>query len=198
MTPGSAGVFLLLLCRYEERSKVDSYLELPIGDQTPEIVTAVVEVPQDSVNKYEYDATLNVFVLDRVLHSPVHFPGDYGFIPQTTAQDGEPLDILILGDTPVFPGCIYSARPIGLLEMLDQGSCDEKIVAYATANPRFTNIQNYTEVQPHFLLEVAHFFSVYKDLEGKRTKVLGWKDREAAYAVIRSSHERFSKAHASK
>ena len=172
---------------------MDSYLELPIGDSAPEIVTAVVEIPQDSVNKYEYDSNLNVFVLDRVLHSPVHFPGDYGFISQTIAQDGEPLDILILGDTGVFSGCIYSARPIGLFEMLDQGSCDEKIVAYATANPRFANIQNYTEVQPHVLLEVAHFFSVYKDLEGKRTKVLGWKDREAAYAVIRSSHERFSK-----
>jgi inorganic pyrophosphatase len=177
---------------------MDSYLELPIGDSAPEIVTAVVEIPQDSVNKYEYDPNLNVFVLDRVLHSPVHFPGDYGFIPQTRAEDGEPLDILILGDTPVFPGCIYSARPIGLFEMLDQGSCDEKIVAYATANPRFTNIQSYTEVQPHVLLEVAHFFFVYKDLEGKRTKVLGWKDREAAYAVIRSSHERFSKKQVAK
>jgi inorganic pyrophosphatase len=80
---------------------MDSYLELPIGEGAPEIVTAVVEIPQDSVNKYEYDPELNVFVLDRVLHSPVHFPGDYGFISQTVAQDGEPLDILILGDTPV-------------------------------------------------------------------------------------------------
>lgn len=177
---------------------MDSYLELPIGDSAPEIVTAVVEIPQDSVNKYEYDRNLNVFVLDRVLHSPVHFPGDYGFITQTIAQDGEPLDILILGDSPVFAGCMYSARPIGLIEMLDQGTCDEKIVAYATGNPRFADIQDYTEVQPHLLLEIEHFFSVYKDLEGKRTKVLGWKNREAAHAVISSSHQRFSKAHSSK
>jgi inorganic pyrophosphatase len=177
---------------------MDSYLELPIGDSAPEVVKAVVEIPQDSVNKYEYDSSLNVFVLDRVLHSPVHFPGDYGFITQTLAQDGDPLDILILGDTPVFPGCMYNARPVGLFEMLDHGSCDEKILAFATANPRFTNIQNYTQVQPHVLLEVEHFFSVYKDLEDKETKVLGWKDREAAYAVIRSSHERFSKKLVSK
>ncbi|HTW79779.1 MAG TPA: inorganic diphosphatase [Terracidiphilus sp.] len=177
---------------------MDSYLELPIGDGAPEIVTAVVEIPQDSVNKYEYDSNLNVFVLDRVLHSQVHFPGDYGFITQTIAQGGDPLDIPILADTHVFPGCMYNARPIGLFEMLNHGSCDEKIVAYATANSRMTNMQNYTEVQPHVLLEVEHFFSVYNDLEGKETKVLGWKDRKAACAMIRSSHERFLKQHVSK
>ncbi len=168
-----------------------NYLELPIGDQSPEVLTAVVEIPEDSINKYEYDRDLNVFVLDRVLHSPVHFPGDYGFIPQTLAQDGDPLDILILGDTPTFPGCIYSARPVGMFEMLDHGICDEKILAYATGNPRFSDIRNYTEIQSHILREVEHFFSVYKDLEGKETKVLGWKDREIAYEVIQSSHERF-------
>jgi inorganic pyrophosphatase len=170
---------------------VDNYLELPIGDQAPEVLTAVVEIPEDSVNKYEYDRNMNVFVLDRVLHSPVHFPGDYGFIPQTLAQDGDPLDILVLGDTPTFTGCIYFARPVGLFELLDSGVCDEKILAYATGNPRFRDIQNYTEIQSHIRLEVEHFFSVYKELEEKETKVLGWKDRKAAYEVIRSSHERF-------
>ena len=170
---------------------MDSYLELPIGERAPEVLTAVVEIPEDGINKYEYDRDMNVFVLDRVLHSPVHFPGDYGFVPQTLAQDGDPLDILILGDTPTFPGCIYTARPVGLFEMLDNGVCDEKILAYATGNPRFSDVQNYTEIHPHILLEVEHFFSVYKELERQETKVLGWKDREAAYEVIRSSHERF-------
>ena len=168
-----------------------NYLELPIGDKAPEVLTAVVEIPEDSINKYEYDSNLNIFVLDRVLHSPVHYPGDYGFIPQTLAQDGDPLDILILGDTPTFSGCIYAVRPVGLFEMLDNGVCDEKILAYAMGNPRFSEIQNYTEIQPHILREVEHFFSVYKELEEKKIKVLGWKDREAAYEVIRSSHERF-------
>ena len=170
---------------------MDNYLELPIGDKAPEVLSAVIEIPEDCSNKYEYDRSMNVFVLDRVLHSPIHFPGDYGFIPQTIAQDGDPLDILILGDTPTFTGCIYAVRPVGLFEMLDSGVCDEKILAYAMGNPRFSGIQSYTEIQPHVLLEVEHFFSVYKDLEGKQTKVLGWKDREAAYEVIRSSHERF-------
>ena len=169
----------------------DNYLELPIGDHAPEIVTAVVEIPLDSVNKYEYDKKLHVFRLDRVLHSPVHYPGEYGFIPQTLAQDGDPLDILILGDSPTFPGCVFKARPIGLFEMLDQGIPDEKVLAFATGNPRANDIHNYTDVMSHVLREVEHFFSVYKSLEGKKTEVLGWKDRAAAYEAIRTSHERF-------
>jgi inorganic pyrophosphatase len=168
------------------------YLDIPIGDQIPDIVTAVVEIPLGCINKYEYDKRLQVFRLDRNLHSPVHYPGDYGFVPQTLAEDGDPLDILILGDAPTFPGCVYLARPIGLFEMLDQGVRDEKVLAYATGNPRFSSVQSYSEVQPHILREVEHFFSIYKDLEGKRTKVLGWKDRESAHAIIKSSHARFA------
>jgi inorganic pyrophosphatase len=170
------------------------YLSLPIGEHAPDVVSAVVEIPQNSVNKYEYDKSLNVFHLDRNLHSPVHYPGDYGFIPRTLAEDGDPLDVLVLGDAPTFPGCIYHARPIGLFEMLDQGIPDEKILAYATGNPRFSGIQNYTEVLPHILQEVEHFFSIYKDLEGKRTNVLGWKDRDNAHRVIQLSRERFHAA----
>jgi inorganic pyrophosphatase len=172
-----------------------SYLDLPIGDKTPEIVTAVVEIPLEGVNKYEYDKVLQVFRLDRNLHSPMHFPGDYGFIPRTIAQDGEALDILILGDAPTFTGCICPVRPIGLFEMMDQDVLDEKILACATGNPRFSDIREYTEVQSHILREIEHFFSIYKDLEGKRTKVLGWKSLEDARRVISSSHQRYHKLH---
>jgi inorganic pyrophosphatase len=167
------------------------YLRLPIGEQSPEIVTAVIEIPQGSVNKYEYDKKLNVFRLDRNLFSPVHYPGDYGFVPKTLAEDGDPLDILILGDAPTFPGCVYDARPIGLFEMLDQGVRDEKILACATGNPRFSGIHDFAQIQPHVLREIEHFFSIYKDLEGKRTKVLGWKDKNAAHEIIEVSHKRF-------
>lgn len=169
-----------------------NYLELPIGKSLPDVVSVVIEIPLDGTNKYEYDKLLHVFRLDRNLHSPVHYPGDYGFIPQTLAEDGDPLDILILGDSGTFPGCMYNARPIGVFEMLDQGVPDEKIVAYATGNPRFQDVQSYKQVQPHVLREIEHFFSVYKDLEGKRTKALGWKDREAAHEVIGSSHRRYT------
>lgn len=170
---------------------LSNYLDLPIGEGAPEIVTAVIEIPQGGTNKYEYDKKLHVFRLDRNLHSPVHYPGDYGFLPQTIAEDGDPLDILVLGDAPAFPGCVYEARVIGLFEMMDQGARDEKILAYATGNARFSKIENYTEVQPHILLEIAHFFSIYKDLEEKRTEALGWKDRQSAYQVIEAAHARY-------
>jgi len=174
-----------------EGTTMTNYLDLSIGDNAPDIVTAIVEIPLESVNKYEYDKTLHVFRLDRNLYSPVHYPGDYGFIPQTVAQDGDPFDILILTDSPTFPGCVFSARPIGLFEMLDQGIPDEKVLAYATGNPRFKDIENYTQIPPHTLREIEHFFSVYKDLEGKRTKVLGWKDRYAARDAVQTSHQRY-------
>lgn len=168
-----------------------NYLNLPIGKNAPEIVTVVIEIPLDGTNKYEYDKQLHVFRLDRNLHSPVHYPGDYGFIPQTLAEDGDPLDILILGESPTFPGCTFTARPIGMFEMLDQGIPDEKIVAYATGNPRFGDLTSYTQVQPHVLREIEHFFSVYKDLESKRTKVLGWKDYDVAQETVQSCHQRY-------
>jgi inorganic pyrophosphatase len=168
-----------------------NYLELPIGAGAPAQVAAVVEIPQGSVNKYEYDKELHVFRLDRNLYSPVHYPGDYGFVPQTLAKDGDPLDILILGDAPSFPGCVLVARPIGVFNMLDQGIQDEKIVAFATDNPTFREIEDYTAVYPQILREVEHFFSIYKDLEGKRTQALGWGGVEIARQIIMESHRRF-------
>jgi inorganic pyrophosphatase len=170
---------------------MSNYLELPIGDKSPEIITAVIEIPLDSINQYKYDKNLHVFRLDRSLHSPVHYPGDYGFVPQTIAEDGDPLDILVLGDTPTFSGCVDQVRPIGLFEMLDQCLPDEKVLAYAIGNPRFGGITSYMQVPQHFLREIEHFFAVYKDLEGKRTEVLGWKDYTAAWDCIHSCHERY-------
>ncbi len=168
-----------------------NYLELPIGSDAPNLVTAVVEIPQDSVNKYEYDKVLHVFRLDRNLYSPVHYPGDYGFIPCTLASDGDPLDIMILGDAPSFPGCVLTVRPVGLFRMLDQGIEDEKVIAFAAGNPTFSQIENYTSVYPQILREVEHFFSIYKDLEGKRTQAIGWDDVEAARSTILACHARY-------
>jgi inorganic pyrophosphatase len=166
-------------------------LQLPLGEHAPAMVTAVIEIPLGSVNKYEFDKTLHVFRLDRNLHSPIHYPGDYGFVPQTLANDGDPLDILVIGDSPTFPGCIYEARVIGLFEMLDQGVPDEKVLAVAAGNPRFHDVTYYNELQPHLLREIEHFFSIYKDLEGKRTRVLGWKGPDAAQTMIAACHSRY-------
>lgn len=156
------------------------YLKLPIGDQSPLAVNAVIEIPAESSNKYEYDKKLNVFRLDRNLYSPVHYPGDYGFIPSTLSDDGDPLDVLVLVDAPSFAGCVITVRPIGLLEMLDQGVLDEKVLAVGQNNPRYHNVNDYSEIYPHMLKEITHFFAIYKDLEGKRVEVNGW--RNAAFA----------------
>src|ERR1700683_3717176 len=150
-----------------------NYLELPIGDRSPEVFRAVIEIPKDGTNKFEYDKELHVFKLDRNLYSPVHYPGDYGFIPSTLSDDGDPLDVLVLVPYASFPGCVQEVRPIGLLEMMDQGVLDEEGLAVGKNNPRFANIWNYTDIYPHMLKEITHFFSIYKDLKGNRVEIQG-------------------------
>src|SRR5260370_20879233 len=157
-----------------------NYLALPAGEGAPDEVNAVIEIPRGQTNKYEYDKALHVFRLDRNLYSTVHYPGDYGFIPSTLSDDGDPLDVLVLVDAPSFSGCVMEVRPIGLLEMLDQGVLDEKVLAVGKNNPRYKDVWNYSEIYPHMLKEITHFFSIYKDLEGKRVEIKGWHD--AAYA----------------
>lgn len=163
-----------------------NYLDLPVGDRAPEMFRAVIEIPKDGTQKFEYDKKLHVFKLDRNLHSPVHYPGDYGFIPSTLSDDGDPLDVLVLVAGPSFPGCVQEVRPIGLLEMLDQGVLDEKVLAVGKNNPRYTNVWNYTDIYPHMLREITHFFSIYKDLEGKRVEIKGWHDAATARDKVMS------------
>jgi inorganic pyrophosphatase len=171
-----------------------NYLSLPIGDGAPDEVNAVIEIPRGTTNKYEYDKQLNVFRLDRNLHSPVHYPGDYGFIPSTLSQDGDPLDVLVLVDAPSFAGCLMLVRPIGVLQMIDQGKEDEKVLAVGTNNPIFRDVRNYQQLYPHLLLEIEHFFTVYKELEAKSTRVVGWQNAEFARSVVIDCKERFGKS----
>jgi len=177
--------------RRQQGNRMNNYLQLPIGAHAPERVNVVVEIPEGSVNKYEYDKNLHVFRLDRRLYSPVHYPGDYGFVPSTLAADGDPLDVLVLVHDPSFTGCLLEVRPVGVLEMTDQGKRDEKILAVASTNPRHRAVVNYTDVYPHLLEEITHFFSIYKDLEKKRTKMVGWHDVQQAHRIINESHERY-------
>lgn len=165
-------------------------LRLPIGERAPEIVNAVVEVPAGQANKYEYDRSLHVFRLDRPLYASVHYPGDYGFIPNTYAPDGDPLDVLILVAQPTFPGCLVEARPVGVLQMMDEGVPDEKVLAVAASDPARKVIRDHKDFAPHVLREIEHFFSVYKELEGKHTQVRGWRDAHGAFDLIRSAHTR--------
>jgi inorganic pyrophosphatase len=172
-----------------------NYLELPIGAKAPGLINAVIEIPLEGISKYEYDKELHVFRLDRNLFSPVHYPGDYGFIPSTLGRDGDPLDVLVLVDTPSFPGCVLTVRPIGVLEMIDQGKGDEKILAVGEGNPRYNDVTNYSDVYPHILKEIKHFFSIYKDLEGKDVEVRGWKDATAAKEIILEARKAYEDLH---
>ena len=168
------------------------YVRLPIGSDAPRLVNAVIEIPRDSVNKYEYDKELHVFRLDRTLFSPVHYPGDYGFIPCTLGLDGDPLDVLVLVEAPSFPGCLMEVRPIGVLRMMDQGRSDEKILAVAQSDPLYKEVKEYSEVFTHTLREIEHFFAIYKSLEGKKTEISGWSGAEAARKIIVEGRQRFS------
>jgi len=168
-----------------------NYLELPVGKSAPEVINVVIEIPGEGINKYEYDKGVHVFRLDRNLYSPVHYRGDDGFVPSTLASDGDPLDCLVLVDAPSFPGCVMEVRPIGMLEILDQGLADEKILCVGKGNPRYKDVWNYSEIYPHMLKEITHFFSIYKDLEGKRVEVKGWQDAACARSKVLESQQRF-------
>jgi inorganic pyrophosphatase len=160
------------------------------GPDCPDSVRMVVEIPKDSMNKYEYDAELKLFKLSRVLYSPFQYPGDYGFVPGTVAEDGEPLDVLALVTNPSFPGCVSIVRPIAVLDMIDEGQPDHKIIAVPVRDPRRTSIEEMEQAPAHVRREIEHFFEIYKELEGKRSRIEGWRDAGAARAVVAESRER--------
>jgi inorganic pyrophosphatase len=168
-----------------------NYLKLPIGARTPEVVNAVVEIPRGGSNKYEYDRELQVFRLDRALHSSVYYPCEYGFIPGTLGEDGDALDIMVLTGRPTFTGCLLEARPVGLLKMVDGGDADWKVLAVGLNDPEHAHIKTHSDVYPHVLREIEHFFAIYKQLEGKETKVEGWREMKEAHKVIVAGKERF-------
>lgn len=167
-------------------------LNIPIGDSFPKVVNALIEIPADSHNKYEYDHKLGIIKLDRVLHSPVHYPVDYGFIPQTLSSDGDELDIMVITNSPVLPGIVLEVRPVGMLVMTDDQGQDEKILSVPLRNPAFEDIKNLSTVNTHLLMELTHFFTEYKRLEKKKVQVKEWQDRTAAYRLIRHCHKCFT------
>ena len=164
---------------------------IPPGDRAPDIVNAVIEVPFGSTNKVEYDPDLALFRLDRVLYSPMHYPGDYGFIPGTHADDGDPVDVLVLMNAPTFPGCVLSVRPLGFLEMSDEKGDDQKVLAVPVDDPRYDMNRHLDTVSRHRLREIEHFFNIYKELEGKATRVEGWRGLDETHQLIRDAIQNF-------
>ena len=157
-------------------------------------VEALIEIPRGSRNKYEYDERRGRIRLDRVLYSSVHYPTDYGFIPDTLAPDGDHLDILVLTQEPTFPGCLIEARPIGGLDMADEKGADFKVLAVPVGDPRFAGTWTLDDLSPHWLREIETFFATYKLLEPKQTEVLGWHTVEEAWAIIEQTRERYAQS----
>ena len=171
--------------------------DIVAGDDIPDIVNVIVEIPKGSQNKYEYNKRLNIITLDRVLFSPFHYPADYGLIPRTMSEDGDPLDALVLVTNPTHPGILIKARPVGMLRMSDVGKIDDKILCVVKDDPRFKRYNNITDLEEHLLKEIMHFFQVYKELEAKEVKMIGWKNAEEAKKIIMESVEAYKKKYGS-
>jgi inorganic pyrophosphatase len=165
--------------------------DIPAGSDPPRSLTAVIEIPANDRNKYELDKELGVFRLDRVLYSSVRYPGDYGFIPRTLAEDNDPMDVLVLMTEPVFTGCLVEVRPVGMFQLVDRGENDEKIIAVPLNDPFTAQVEELADLPQHALREIEHFFRVYKDLEGGRTETGGFTSRADAERLVEESMVRY-------
>ena len=151
----------------------------------------LIEIPRGSRNKYEYDFDLKRMRFDRMLFSSMMYPADYGFIPETLALDGDPLDVLVLINEPTFPGCVIEVKPIGVFHMADDKGPDEKIICVPVSDPIWNNLNDLSDMNPHLVKEIEHFFQVYKDLENKKVDVGGWGDVNEAREIISLCVNRF-------
>ena len=154
----------------------------------------LIEIPKGSRNKYDYDFDLNKIRFDRMLFSSMMYPADYGFVPETLALDDDPLDVLVLGHEPTFPMCVIEVKPIGVFHMTDEKGPDEKIICVPISDPIWNDKTDISDLNPHRLKEIEHFFQVYKDLEKKKVDVGGWGDAEEARAIYKACVERYEKS----
>lgn len=164
------------------------------GKLIPHAVNSIIEITKGRRSKFELDKTTGLIKLDRYLYSAAHYPGDYGFVPQTLADDGDPLDILVMVNEATFSGCLIEARVIGMFRMLDKGKGDYKLLGVPNTDPLFAEYHTLEDVPKHFLREVEHFFTTYKTLEGVTVESLGWAGVDEAEAEVRSSITRFVEA----
>ena len=162
--------------------------KIPTGVNPPYDINAIIEIPQGGEPvKYELDKESGAIMVDRFLHTAMYYPGNYGFIPHTLSDDGDPCDVIVLNPTPVVPGCVIRSRPIGVLKMVDEAGGDEKILAVPVdkLNPYYTEIASYRQLPAILIEQIEHFFTRYKDLEkGKSVTVKGWGDAGEAAALI--------------
>jgi len=151
----------------------------------------LIEIPKGSRNKYEYDFALKKIRYDRMIFSSMMYPADYGFVPETLALDGDPLDVLVLVTEATFPGCVMEVKPIGVFHMTDEKGPDEKVICVPVSDPVWNKINDLNELNPHLIKEIEHFFKVYKDLEKKKVDVGGWGEQQEAKEIVAKCIQRF-------
>ena len=164
---------------------------------TPTDFTAVIEIPKGSKCKYELDKYTGLLKLDRILYTSTHYPANYGFIPRTYADDGDPLDVLVLCSEPIYPMTLIRVYPIGVMRMTDGGKMDDKIIAIPFSDPTYLGITSIDELPPHIFDEIMHFFSVYKQLENKQTAVKTLLDKAEAEEIVKETIEAYKERFAS-
>ncbi|MBS1266195.1 MAG: Inorganic pyrophosphatase [Candidatus Woesearchaeota archaeon] len=155
--------------------------------KVPDKFNVLVETPKGSKNKYELDKKTGLLKLDRTLYSPVYYPGDYGFIPQTWWYDNDPLDVVVISSHPVYPLTLVIARPIGLIKMIDNEQKDFKIMAVPIGDPNFKDIKKLSDLPEHKIKEIEHFFNIYKELQEIKCEVVKFKGRKSAKKIINTS-----------
>lgn len=171
--------------------------DVPRGEKAPQAFNTIIEIPRGSLNKYEIDKETGLIALDRVSHTAQVFPMDYGFVPQTLWDDGDALDVIVLATEPFYPGILVATRPVGIMHMIDSGDSDDKMIAVPVKDPRFDNIKDIGDVNPHTLKTIKHFYENYKKLQNKEVIVNGFEGVEAATAAFAKSvqlyEEKFGK-----
>jgi inorganic pyrophosphatase len=173
------------------RNAIHDYMMIPPGTEIPSVVNMIVEIPKGRRSKFEIDKQTGLIKLDRYLYSSSVYPGDYGFIPQTLAEDGDALDILVMVNEPTFSGCLIETRIVGLFRMVDRGQNDYKVLGVPHSDPLFAEITKLEDVPSHFLREVEHFFATYKQLEGVSVVTQGWGSAGDGITEARACVDRF-------
>lgn len=163
----------------------------------PDNFSALIEIPKGSKCKYELDKSTGTLRLDRVLYTSTHYPANYGFIPRTYADDGDPLDVLVIGAEPLYPMTLVQVYPIGVMRMIDGGRLDDKIIAVPFSDPNYNNIESIDDLPPHIFDEIMHFFSVYKQLENKQTAVKELYCADEATKIIKDAIEAYNEKYTS-
>ncbi len=167
-----------------------------ISSGTREEMNVIVEIPKFSKNKYEIDKETGIIALDRVMHSAQDYPFDYGFVPQTLFDDGDALDVVLITTYPLAPGILVKARPVAIMEMIDGGERDDKVIAVPVDDPRMAEIKDLGDLNAHFKKEMSHFFETYKKVQNKEVQVGAWHGAEAAMAAFDHSRQLYTKSRA--